>query len=104
MAEILSQVSQNTPNGALQSLQHPFTKLTFSWGRLLDSPQSLPHTFQSDLFPPTYSQKTVNTWKISGMLIVYWLIIIKFRMHKQTSNHKLITVAVGGLVISCLIG
>ena len=43
MAEILSQVSQNTPNCALQSLQHPFTKLTISWGRLLDSPVPSPY-------------------------------------------------------------
>ena len=32
------------------------------------------------------TQKTVNTWKISGMLIVYWPITIKFRIHKQTSK------------------
>ena len=30
-------------------------------------------------------KKTVNTWKISGMLIVYWPITIKFRIRKQTS-------------------
>ena len=34
------------------------------------------------------TQKTANTWKISGMLIVYWPITIKFRIRKQTSNHK----------------
>ena len=32
------------------------------------------------------TQKTVNTWKISGMLIVYWPITIKFRIRKQTSK------------------
>ena len=32
------------------------------------------------------NSKTVNTWKISGMLIVYWPITIKFRIHKQTSK------------------
>ena len=32
------------------------------------------------------SQKTVNTWKISGMSIVYWPITIKFRTHEQTSR------------------
>ena len=32
------------------------------------------------------TQKTVNTWKISGMLIVYWPITIKFRTHEQTSK------------------
>ena len=39
-------------------------------------------------FLPSYSQtqKTVNTWKISGMLIVYWPISIKFRIRKQTSK------------------
>ena len=31
-------------------------------------------------------QKTVNTWKISGMLIVYWPITIKFRIRKLTSK------------------
>ena len=31
-------------------------------------------------------QKTVNTWKISGMLIVYWPITIKFRTREQTSK------------------
>ena len=30
------------------------------------------------------TQKTVNTWKISGMLIVYWPITIKFRIRKHT--------------------
>ena len=45
MAEILSQVSQNTPNCALQSLQRPFTKSTFSWGKLLDSPNPFPILF-----------------------------------------------------------
>ena len=28
----------------------------------------------------------MNTWKISGMLIVYWPITIKFRTRKQTSK------------------
>ena len=37
----------------------------------------------SDSCPP---QKTVNTWKISGMLIVYWPITSKFRIRKQTSK------------------
>ena len=32
------------------------------------------------------TQKTVNTWKISGMLIVYWPITIKFRTCEQTSK------------------
>ena len=32
------------------------------------------------------TQKTVNIWKISGMLIVYWPITIKFRICKQTSK------------------
>ena len=32
------------------------------------------------------TQKTVNTWKISGMLIAYWRITIKFRIRKQTSE------------------
>ena len=35
------------------------------------------------------TQKTVNTWKISGMLIVYWPITIKFRIRKQTSKPKI---------------
>ena len=30
--------------------------------------------------------KTVNTWKISGILIVYWRITIKFRTRKQTAK------------------
>ena len=32
------------------------------------------------------TQKTANTWKISGMLIVYWPITIKFRIREQTSK------------------
>ena len=32
------------------------------------------------------TQKTVNTWKFSGMLIVYWPIASKFRIRKQTSK------------------
>ena len=32
------------------------------------------------------TQKTVNTWKIPGMLIVYRPITIKFRIRKQTSK------------------
>ena len=32
------------------------------------------------------TQKTVNTWKISGMLIVYWPITIKFRIRLQSSK------------------
>ena len=32
------------------------------------------------------THKTVNTWKISGMLIVYWSITIKLRIRKQTSK------------------
>ena len=35
---------------------------------------------------------------------MYWPITIKFGIRKQTSNHKLITVAVCSLVISRLIG
>ena len=30
------------------------------------------------------TQKTVNNWKISGMLIVYWPITIKFRTGEET--------------------
>ena len=32
------------------------------------------------------TQKTVNTWKISGMLDVYWPITIKLRICKQSSK------------------
>ena len=32
------------------------------------------------------TQKTVNTWQISGMLIVYWPTTIKFSTHEQTSK------------------
>ena len=32
------------------------------------------------------THKTMNTWKFSGMLIVYWPITIKFRIRKQTSK------------------
>ena len=32
------------------------------------------------------TQKTANIWKIPGMLIVYWPITIKFRIHKQSSK------------------
>ena len=32
------------------------------------------------------NSKTVNTWKISGMLIVYWPITIKFRIRMQSSK------------------
>ena len=35
------------------------------------------------------TQKTANTWKISGMLIVYWPITIKFRIRKQTSKPQI---------------
>ena len=45
--------------------------------------KSCNNTHFSDSCPP---QKTVNTWKISGMLIVYWPITIKFRIRKQTSK------------------
>ena len=31
-------------------------------------------------------KKPVNTWNISGMLIVWWPITIMFRTHKQTSK------------------
>ena len=34
------------------------------------------------------TQKTVNTWKISGMLIVYWPITIKFRIRKHTPQKQ----------------
>ena len=34
------------------------------------------------------SQKTVNNWKISGILIVYWPIKIKFRTREQTSKQQ----------------
>ena len=50
------------------------------------------------------TQKTVITWKISGMSIVYWPITIKTRTREQTQNHKRITVAVCSLVILTLIG
>ena len=33
-----------------------------------------------------HSQETANTWNILGLLIVYWPITIKFRIHKQTSK------------------
>ena len=45
------------------------------------------------LVPVIYCQtrgKTVNTWKISGMLIVYWSITIKFRTREQTSKPQTI--------------
>ena len=42
-------------------------------------------TFQEATFY-CQTQKTLNTWKFSGMLIVYWPIIIKFRIRKQTSK------------------
>ena len=32
------------------------------------------------------TQKTVNTWKISGILIVHWPITIKFRIRKRASK------------------
>ena len=32
------------------------------------------------------TQKTLKTWEISGILIVYWPITIKFRIRKQTSQ------------------
>ena len=35
------------------------------------------------------TQKTLNTWKTSGMLIVYLPITIKFRIHKQTSKPQI---------------
>ena len=60
--------------------------------------------FETSNYNYCQTQKTVNTRKISGMLIVYWLITVKFRTREQTSNHNLITVAVCGLVISRLIG
>ena len=41
------------------------------------------------LFNYFQTPKTVNTWKISGMLIVYWSITIKFRIRKQTSKPKI---------------
>ena len=54
------------------------------------SPLSIPRGFSLDtqVFPSPYcqTQKTVNTWKISGMLIVYWPITIKFRTCEQTSK------------------
>lgn len=38
------------------------------------------------------TQKTVNPWKISGKLIVYWPIAIKFRICKLTSKPLLFAV------------
>ena len=38
------------------------------------------------------TQKTMNTWNFSGMLIVYWLIAIKFRICKLTSKPLLFAV------------
>ena len=35
------------------------------------------------------TQKTVNTSKISAMLIVYWPITTKFRIRKQTSKSQI---------------
>ena len=42
--------------------------------------------FVNDIEVYSQTQKTMNTWKISGMLIVYWPITIKFRIRKQTSK------------------
>ena len=56
MAEILSHVSQNTPNCALQSLQHPFTKLTLifpgegSWTPPVPSPYFSVWSISTNLF------------------------------------------------------
>ena len=44
------------------------------------------HFFMSKVNYYCQTQKTVNTWKISGMLIVYWPITIKFRTCEQTSK------------------
>ena len=60
--------------------------------------------FETSNYNYCQTQKTVNTRKISGMLIVYWLITVKFSIREQTSIHNLITVALCGLVISRLIG
>ena len=45
--------------------------------------------FEIDLFYYCQTQKTVKTWKISGMLIVWWtikIIMIMFRTRQQTSK------------------
>ena len=45
-----------------------------------------PYTVTRALNNYCQTQKTMKTWKISGMLIVYWPITIKFTIHKQTSK------------------
>ena len=40
------------------------------------------------LFSYCQTQNTENTWNFSGVLIVYWLITIKFRICKQTSKSQ----------------
>ena len=45
---------------------------------------SLVYILSADFYWQT--RETVNTWKISGMLIVYWPIKIKFRIREQTST------------------
>ena len=45
-----------------------------------------PYTVPRALNNYCQTQKIMKTWKISGMLIVYWPISIKFRIHKQTSK------------------
>ena len=52
-------------------------------------PEKINENNKKQLFIVIYycqTQKTVNTWKISGMLIVYWPITIKFRTCEQTSK------------------
>ena len=39
------------------------------------------------------SQKTVNTWKISGLFIVKWPITIKFRTREQTLKPETFSLA-----------
>ena len=63
-------------------------KKLFSWlytvNEFICQPFFLLYSFTIYYYCQT--QKTVNTWKIPGMLIVYRPITIKFRIRKQTSK------------------
>ena len=68
---------KNIGNLGPNQAQNSMTLSTMSWK---DNNYNIKLSFYCQ------TQKTVNTWKISGMLIVYWPITIKFRTREQTSK------------------
>ena len=67
-------------NQALDEARKSVRQIRTDLQRLSEGISNHPNTFYRQ------TQKTEDTWKFSGMLIVYWPITIKFRIGKQTSK------------------